>query len=130
MFSEKALNLEENELREQIRALPDDVRKCYLELESRSLKSTSRYQWLNLLFFTGLNHFYLHRWLRGLLAVAAFAGGLALVLTDGLALYGGLILVTLLIAEIPQMLNARHLVHSYNNRIMQRCLDRARAARP
>lgn len=127
MFSGKALNLEENELREQIRALPEDTRRRYLAMESHALKSTRRYQWLNLLFFTGLNHFYLQRWLRGLLNLLVFAGGIALLLTDGLALYGALVLFTLLIAEIPQMLNARHLVHSCNNRIMQRCLNRARA---
>jgi hypothetical protein len=130
MFSEKALNLEENEIREQIRALPDDARRRYLMLESRALKSARRYRWLNLLFFTGLNHFYLQRWLRGLLALLTFAGSMTLLLSDGLALYGGLVLVTLVIVEIPQMLNARHLVHSCNNRIMQRCLNRARTGRP
>lgn len=130
MFSEKALNLEENELREQIRALPDETRRRYLALESRALKSARRYQWLNLLFFVGLNHFYLHRWLRGLLNLLVFVGGISLLLTEELAMYGSLVLATLLIVEIPQMLNARHLVHSCNNRIMQRCLNRARAGHP
>lgn len=127
MFSGKALNLEENELREQIRALPEETRRRYLALESRALKSTRRYRWLNLLFFTGLNHFYLQRWLRGLFNLLAFVGSIALLLTDEMAVYGGLLLFTLLIVEIPQMLNAGHLVHSCNNRIMQRCLNRARA---
>ncbi|MEX1197621.1 MAG: hypothetical protein WEB57_07160 [Pseudohongiellaceae bacterium] len=127
MFSEKALNLEENELREQIRALPEETRRRYLALESGALKNAGRYQWLNLLFFLGLHHFYLHRWIRGLLNLAVFASSISLLLTDELALYGSLVLVTLLIIEIPQMLNARHLVHSCNNRIMQRCLNRARA---
>lgn len=130
MFSGKALNLEENELREQIRALPEETRRRYLVLESRALKDARTYQWLNLLFFTGVNHFYLQRWLRGLLNLLVFAGGIGLVLSHGMALYGGLVLFTLLIAEIPQILNARHLVHSCNNRIMQRCLDRARADQP
>lgn len=130
MFSGKALNLEENELREQIRALPEETRRRYLALESRALKNSRRYQWLNLLFFTGVNHFYLQRWLRGLLNLSVCAAGIGLLLTEGLALYGALMLFTLLIAEIPQMLNARHLVHSCNNRIMQRCLNRARAGQP
>jgi len=126
MFSEKALNLEENELREQIRALPGPVRRRYLELESRSLKRTDRYRLLNLLFFTGVHHFYLRRWIRGLLNLLAFLAGISLVANDDLALYGVLLLVALLIVEIPQMLNARHLVHNCNNRIMQKCLTRAR----
>lgn len=127
MFSEKALNLEESELREQIRALPDDARRRYLAMESRALKSARQYRWLNLLFFVGLNHFYLQRWLRGLFNMLVFITSVGLLLTGELALYGSLLLATLLIIEIPQMLNARHLVHSSNNRIMQRCLNRARA---
>lgn len=127
MFSEKALRLEENELREQIRTLPDEVRRRYLQLECISLKSAGRYRILNLLFFTGLHHFYLRRWIRGLLNMAAFVGGLLLMTHDTLRLYGMLLLVTLLIVEIPQMLNARLLVHSCNNRIMQECLIQARA---
>ncbi|MGM0633840.1 MAG: hypothetical protein ACQETO_11805 [Pseudomonadota bacterium] len=127
MFSEKALRLEENELREQIRTLPETARRRYLELESGALKSAGRYRMMNLLFFTGLNHFYLRRWMRGTLNLGAFAGGLLLMTHDASRLYGMLVLVTLLIVEIPQMLNARLLVHSRNNRIMQECLIRARA---
>lgn len=125
MFSEKELNLEEHELREQIRSLPDNQRQYYMTLESAGLKSPDRYLLLNRLFPLGLHHFYLGRWGRGVVNGGLTASGLALLLGTDQLVYGLMLLAAMVFIEIPQLLNARHLVHSRNNRIMARCLARA-----
>ncbi|HDZ09686.1 TM2 domain-containing protein [Pseudohongiella sp.] len=125
MFSEKELNLEEHELREQIRSLPDHQRQYYLTLESARLKSPDRYLLLNRLFPLGLHHFYLARWGRGIVNGGLTATGLTLLLGTDQVVYGLMLLTAMVFIEIPQLLNARHLVHSRNNRIMARCLARA-----
>jgi hypothetical protein len=67
MFSEKELNLEEHQLREQIRRLSPLEKSIYDALEIPRLKMASRYVQLNWLFPLGVHHFYLRRWGRGLL---------------------------------------------------------------
>lgn len=134
MFSEKELNLQESELRDRVRNLPDEQRKRYLELEGRQLRSLSVYKRLNALFFLGLNHFYLERWLRGVINLLATAVAIYLYLFNEMRGYPVLILLGIVFIEIPQTINARHLVHSVNNRIMEHCLarvgDRGPAQRP
>lgn len=125
MFSEKELNLEEHELREQIRSLHDSQRQYYLTLERAKLKSPDRYLLLNRLFPSGLHHFYLGRWGRGIVNSGLTVAGLALLLVTDQVVYGLMLLTAMVFIEIPQLLNARHLVHSRNNRIMARCLARA-----
>lgn len=125
MFSEKELNLEEHELREQIRRLSDTQRQYYLQLESGGLKSPDLYLLLNRLFPLGLHHFYLARWGRGIVNSGLTIGGLTLLLGTGHIVYGLMLLVAMVFIEIPQLLNARHLVHSRNNRYMAKCLARA-----
>lgn len=129
MFSEKELNLEEHELREQIRSLPDRQRQYYLQLESGGLKSPDRYLLLNRLFPLGLHHFYLARWGRGIVNAGLTAAGLTLLLGTGQVVYGLMLLAAMVFIEIPQLLNARHLVHSRNNRYMAKCLARAQKYR-
>lgn len=125
MFSEKELNLEEHELREQIRSLPNNQRQYYMTMESAGLKSPDRYLLLNRLFPLGLHHFYLGRWGRGVVNGGLTTIGLALLLGTDQLVYGLMLLAAMVFIEIPQLLNARHLVHSRNNRIMARCLARA-----
>ncbi len=133
MFSEKALNLEENELREQVRNLEPELRQQYLMLESRWLRSARTYRLLNWLFPLGINHFYLHRWLRGGLNLLLTLAAVYLLANSPDIFHGLLVLLSLLLIEIPQLINSRHLVHSRNNEIRQQCINRVlrdQGARP
>lgn len=125
MFSEKELNLEETELREQVSLLSQEEMTRYLALEQSVFKRPGTYAVLNSLFFLGAHHFYLRRWLRGLINLILGITALSLVLGTAL-LYGAVILLAMAIVEIPQLLNYEHLVHAYNNRAMRQCLQRAR----
>ena len=125
MFSEKELNLEETELREQISLLSQDEMARYLALEQSAFKRPGTYAALNSLYFLGAHHFYLRRWLRGLINLVLGVTALTLVLGAAL-LYGAVILLAMAIVEIPQLLNYEHLVHAYNNRAMRQSLRQAR----
>lgn len=133
MFSEKELNLEEHQLREQIRRLSPLERSIYDALEIPRLKLASRYVQLNWLFPLGVHHFYLRRWGRGLLDLfLTFSVFLSLSSYapwgEPNGLVGGMLFAALLLIEIPQMLNARLLVHSRNILMMATCLQSARSS--
>lgn len=122
MFTEKALNLDEQELREQIRSLNDEQRTRYHDMELQQLKHPGTYLRLNMACPLGLHHFYLRRWGRGLLNLTMTLLGLALIVSDFLAAYGIMLLLAVILIDIRQLLQARLLVHSYNNRVMAQCL--------
>jgi TM2 domain-containing membrane protein YozV len=125
MFSEKELNIDETELREQVTLLPEAKREAYRQCELAARKRASTYAALNTLFFLGAHHFYLRRWLRGLIGLSLGVTAASL-LVSGQLLYGCAILLALAIIEIPQLLNYEHLVHAYNNNSMRQCLIRVK----
>lgn len=122
MFSEKELNLEEHEIREVVRTLPASSQFRYHELEVRLLKRPSTYKALNWLFPLGVHHFYLGRWIRGLITLSLSVAGVLVIIIMQMTAYGLMLLLATVLIEIPQLLNARLLVHSRNNRIMAACL--------
>ncbi|MDP1930942.1 MAG: TM2 domain-containing protein [Gammaproteobacteria bacterium] len=130
MFSEKELNLEETDLREQVALLSESQRRQYDGLVKAALKSPSTYALLNWFFLLGLHHFYLHRWLRGVINLALSLAGLYLIVVDDSRIYGGSLLLAIAIIEVPQLLNYEHLVHAFNIRVMRQCLKRARKSLP
>jgi TM2 domain-containing membrane protein YozV len=127
MFSEKELNLEEHEIREVVRALPTTQQFRYHQLEVRLLKRPSTYKALNWLFPLGVHHFYLGRWARGLITLSLTLGGILMIVVVHMTAYGIMLLLATVLIEIPQLLNARLLVHSRNNRIMAACLKQAQS---
>lgn len=126
MFSEKELNLQESELREQIRALSPEELSVYHRLEASELKSPARYLQLNWLFPLGAHHYYLERWLRGTINLVLTLSGTWMLLITEAPWYGALMLIAVVLIEVPQFLNARLLVRNRNNQIMQVCLLEAR----
>lgn len=134
MFSQKELDIEEHQLREQIRALTPVQRARYDALEIPRLRLASTYLRLHILFPLGAHHLYLHRWGRAGLSMALSTAALLSAL--GLNPWGGerdllvalMLLLAIVILEVPQLMNARLLVQSCNHRIMARCLSLSRTA--
>ncbi len=125
MFSEKELNLDETDLREQVALLSDEPREAYRRLEQAAFKRPATYAALNTLFFLGAHHFYLRRWVRGFINLVLGIAAASLFF-NGQMLYGSAVVLAIAIVEIPQLLNYEHLVHAYNNRAMRQCLNRVR----
>jgi|SRR5690606_9446677 len=130
MFSEKELNLEESDLRQQIAGLDAAGQERYHQCATAALKSPATYALLNWFFLLGAHHFYLHRWLRGLLNLAITAAALYLLITQDARTYAGILLLAVAIVEVPQLLNYEHIVHAYNIRTMRSCLKRAQKHLP
>ncbi|OGT73708.1 MAG: hypothetical protein A3H44_09320 [Gammaproteobacteria bacterium RIFCSPLOWO2_02_FULL_57_10] len=130
MFSEKELNLEETDLREQVALLSESQQQEYARLEKAALKSPGTYALLNWLFLLGAHHFYLHRWVRGVINLVLTLASLYLLVVEDSRTTGGALLLAVAIIEIPQLLNYEHLVHAFNIRTMRHCLRRAGKSLP
>src|SRR5699024_7734368 len=93
MFSEKELNLEQSDMRQQIAALSSSQQEHYHRLEATALKNTTTYAMLNWLFPLGAHHFYLRRWLRGTINLALTLIALYLLVTQDARTYAGILLL-------------------------------------
>jgi TM2 domain-containing membrane protein YozV len=129
MFSEKELNLDETELREEVSLLAESQQHTYQRCVQGRFRSAKVYARLNTLFFLGAHHFYLQRWLRGAVNLSLGSIALFLLLLSPEPGYGLALLIALAIIEIPQFLNCDHIVHARNNRSMRDCLQQARNSR-
>lgn len=134
MFSQKELNLEEHQLREQVRQLSAQERAFYDQLELPRLRQADTYLRLNLLFPLGVQHLYLQRWGRALLSqlltlftILSFTGFNP---WGHQALLGLMLIVAMILIELPQLINARLLVQSRNIRVMQHSLSEVRRQWP
>lgn len=117
LTSEQVLETEER-LRKCVRALPDDKRLAFYQQAERRLKDPDTYAALNYLFIAGLHHFYLGKWVRGLLNITFFLAGVMLLFTP-LAVIGILLIVAISIAELYALFKSQTIAQAHNNRIME-----------
>jgi len=105
-----------------VRELPDAQRKSYFEQAESRLKDPDTYAVLNYLFIAGLHHFYLGRWLRGLINLAVFGGGVYLMFLDQWR--NGFIVIGIITAlELYALFRSQIIVQHYNNSISEEILD-------
>jgi TM2 domain-containing membrane protein YozV len=117
LTSEQVLETEER-LRKCVRALPDEKRLAFYRQAERRLKDPDTYAALNYLFIAGLHHFYLGKWVRGLLNITVFLAGVMLLFTP-LAVIGILLIVAISMAELYALFKSQTIVQAHNNRIME-----------
>lgn len=123
---------QEEELREQLEALSDGERKQFYAQAEAAFKDPDTYATLAYLFVSGLHHFYLKRWRRGLLDLGLNALGLALVIAGivmeswvvGLAGLGVWIGVSLW--ELGYLFKSQAIVREYNLQQQRAILDALR----
>ncbi|HKI60453.1 MAG TPA: hypothetical protein VKA23_05415 [Mariprofundaceae bacterium] len=122
MLTQSEVDAREEELRLTIRELPDAQRKSYFEQAERRLKDPDTYAVLNYLFIAGLHHFYLGRWIRGVVNLAVFGGGVYLMFLDQWR--NGFIVIGIITAlELYALFRSQIIVQHYNNQISQEILD-------
>lgn len=120
--STRDVGQETERLRERVRALDDaQRRRFYQDIDSR-LRDPDTYAVLNWMFF-GLHHFYLGRWLRGVLNLLIVALGVLLIMA-GLTLAGVSLIVALSIIELLQLFRSQVIVADYNNDVQAEVLQR------
>lgn len=126
ILNRETIEAEEERLRREAGELPDAQRAEFYREAGKRIRDPDTYAALNWFALVGLHHFYLGRWIRGLVNLAGVALGIAL-LFEGLVVAGlgliGLILVTELIELFRSQLTVAH----YNNRIMEQILERIRS---
>ena len=122
MLKQDEIDAREEELRLAVRELPDGQRKAFYERAEKELKDPDTFAVLNYLFIAGLHHFYLGRWLRGLINLLVFGAGVYLIWLEqwrnGLIIIG---IITLL--EFYALFRSQIIVKHYNNRISADILD-------
>jgi len=122
MLKQPEVDAREEELRLQVRELPDEKRKTFYERAEKELKDPDTFAVLNYLFIAGLHHFYLGRWLRGLINLAVFSAGIYLIYLDQWK--NGLIVIGIItVLELYALFRSQIIVKHYNNRISTAILD-------
>ena len=112
----------EEQLRLIVRDLPDEKRKQFYVLAKKKLKDPDTFAVLNYLFITGLHHFYLGKWFRGLFNITAFVVAVALMFS-GVWLWGLGLFLVITASELYALFRAQIIVQDYNNRVMENTLQ-------
>jgi TM2 domain-containing membrane protein YozV len=122
MLRQEAVDEEEEALRQRARALDEERRQRYFALLKSRVKDPDTYATLNYFFVTGLHHFYLEKWLAGLLDLGLFVAGVLLIVLGLWPLGVGLIVV-ISILELWALFRAQIIVQDYNNRLARQILN-------
>lgn len=118
----EALRLEENKLREQVAALSVEQKRKYYAQELKHIKDPDTYAALNWIFVMGLHHFYLGKWLRGLINLTLMLVGVLLYFSGMFTLIGAVLVALVFIIELPQLFNSEKIIYQYNNQLMRNIL--------
>lgn len=119
MLSSDEVHEEEERLRKLIRTLPDDKRFIFHKEVEKQLKDPDTYATLNFLFIAGLHHFYLGKWVRGLINITVFLAGVVMLFTP-LAVIGILLIFTISVIELYALFKSQVIVQAHNNHIMKK----------
>lgn len=125
MLKQQDVEAEEDRLRSVANSLPSEERKAFYREASRAVKDPDTYAALNWFFLTGLHHFYLGRWGKGLLDLGLFLVGVVIMFTHSFLLGLGLILAIVVI-EFWALFRSQVIVQDWNNQIYHQLLKRYR----
>ncbi len=118
MLSSEQVFEAEEQLRKNVRELPDDKRLAFFKAAEQRLKDPDTYAALNYLFIAGLHHFYLGKWARGLLNIAVFLAGVVMLFTP-LAIIGISLIAAITSVELYALFKSQIIVQAHNNSIME-----------
>jgi TM2 domain-containing membrane protein YozV len=118
MLKKDILKEQEEQLRRQVRELPDDARATYFKQVEKRVKDPDTYATLNYIFIAGLHHFYLGKWGLGLMNILVFWGGVALIYL-GLSEIGITLLIGIFAFELYELFRSEAIVMDHNNKVGQ-----------
>lgn len=123
MLKQQEVDAEEERLSELARQLPEAQRKAFYQEVKRELRDPDTYAALNWFFIAGLHHFYLGRWVRGIVDLGLFLFGVALIIAQ--LTWPGVALILLVSAwELWALFRSQIIVQDWNNKLYQRLLSR------
>lgn len=130
-LSKLKVDAEEESIRLAIRQLPDEIRaQVFTEVGTR-LRDPDTYAVLNWALVTGLHHFYLGKYVRGISELTAFLLGIYMIFRGGtevdghvLMFVGIAIVAVLIVVELMELFRAQIVVQDFNNRVSREILDK------
>jgi TM2 domain-containing membrane protein YozV len=114
------LEADEEALARRVEMLGDAERKRYFELATESFKDPDLYAALAYGFITGLHHFYLGKWERGLVDLGFNVVGISAIVIGAVAdslwfVLGGVTMVGIVaIAEVGHLFKSQEIVRRHN----------------
>jgi hypothetical protein len=112
----------EEQLRQQVNALPDEQRKMFYQEQAKQLKDPDTYASLNYLFLGGIHHFYLGKYkLFALELSLLFIAIIGFIMGNNTL--GISILVLLTLFELPQLFFSQKIVRQYNNHVSRQIYE-------
>ncbi|UPW18155.1 TM2 domain-containing protein [Agarivorans sp. TSD2052] len=126
MLSREQIENQQEQLRLEIRQLPDEQRKQFYRLWEKQVKDPDSYAVLNYLLLAGLHHFYLTKWLRGSVNLLVSVFSLILLLS-GFWQWGVALLVLVTVVELPALFRSELMVLDYNNQTMRALLKQLKS---
>jgi len=113
---------QQDQIRRQIREMSDEQRRTFYTLSEKKIKDPDTYATLNYIFIAGLHHFYLGKWLLGLINITVFWGGVACIFMKYIDL-GIALIVGIALFELFELFRSQALVQHHNNLISQEILS-------
>jgi len=112
----------EDLLREEVHNLSIENKKLfYLKIENK-IKDPDTYAALNWLFLAGLHHFYLQKWVQGIINLSLFVISIFLLFSE--YTYWGIgILFAVFIVELKDLFQSQSIVFDYNNKMSEKILQ-------
>ena len=115
--SEEAELLREEKIRILAGELPGDKRLLFWTEVQKKLRDPDTYAAMNFAFMFGLHHFYVGKWIRGLLAITLFVLGLITLFV--VPMVGVLLIACVICSAIPALFRSDTIVRQYNNELME-----------
>ena len=122
MLNASVVEEQQDQIRRQIREMSDEQRRNFYTLSEKKIKDPDTYATLNYIFIAGLHHFYLGKWLLGLMNITVFWGGVACIVMKQVEL-GIALIIGITIFELFELFRAQALVQHHNNLISQEILS-------
>lgn len=122
MLNAAVVEEQQDQIRRQIREMSDEQRRTFYTLSEKKIKDPDTYATLNYIFIAGLHHFYLGKWLLGLMNITVFWGGVACIFMKYIDL-GIALIVGIALFELFELFRSQALVQHHNNLISQEILS-------
>jgi hypothetical protein len=121
MLNKHLVDEQEEQIRRQVRELADTQRKEYYRQVSDKIKDPDTYATLNYIVIAGLHHFYLGKWLLGLMNISVFTLGAICFYVNQIEL-GVAFVLGIILFELYELFRSQIIVKNHNNILSQEIL--------
>jgi hypothetical protein len=121
MLNKQIVEEQEEQIRKQVRELSDAQRQEYYKTVASKIKDPDSYATLNYIVIAGLHHFYLGRWILGLVNISVFTLGAIMIYFHKIEI-GVAFIVGIILFELYELMRSQVIVQDYNNTLCQEAL--------